>query len=202
VNRYTLLGLVVGLIVGLWLGYMAGQKSATMSRLAQPALPPVGMPPGGAPANPARLQALQQIPTLQQVVAKDPKNTQAWVSLGNSFFDSEQPQKAVEAYGRALELNPNDPNVLTDQGVMYRALGQFDRAIENFKKANQIDPKHVQSLFNQAVVYLNDLHDPAKAKAAWEKVIEVAPSSPQAMQAKQGLHDIEAHPAEAPPAGK
>lgn len=207
-NRYTLLGLVVGLIVGGWIGFMAGEKSAAMSRMAPvvaaPAFPPVGMPPQGpgAPASPGKLQALQQIPMLQQVVAKDPKNQRAWVSLGNAFFDSEQPQKAIEAYSRSLELAPNDPDVLTDQGVMYRALGQFDRALENFKKANQVDPTHVQSLFNQGVVYLHDLHDAPKAKAAWQKIIEVAPNTQQATQARQGLQEIESHPAEAPAAGK
>ncbi|BDG05416.1 tetratricopeptide repeat protein [Anaeromyxobacter oryzae] len=209
-NRYTLLGLVAGLIVGAAIGYKAGAKSAEMDRgptpIAEaPAFPPMGgMPPqGAAPASPNKLQALQQIPMLQQVVAKDPKNHDAWVTLGNAYFDSEQPQKSVEAYGRALELKPNDPNVLTDQGVMYRALGQYDRAIENFEKANKADPTHTQSLFNEGVVYLNDLHDAAKARVAWQKVIDTAPNSPQATQARDGLREMEAHapspaPAQAP----
>ena len=46
---------------------------------------------------------------------------------------------------------------------MYRELGQFDRAVANFQKANQVDPKHVQSLFNMGVVLLNDLKQPKKA---------------------------------------
>jgi tetratricopeptide (TPR) repeat protein len=205
-NRYTLLGLVVGLIAGALIGYQAGEKSAQMDRMAAPpvaaapAFPGMGgaPPPQAAPqGNPNKLQALQNIPMLEQLVAKDPKNHDAWVHLGNSYFDSEQPQKAIEAYGRALELKPNDPDVLTDQGVMYRSLGQFERAVDNFKKANQADPKHAQSLFNQGVVYLNDLHDAAKAKAAWQKVIDTAPNTPQAMQARDALRDLEAHP---PPA--
>ena len=34
------------------------------------------------------------------------------------------------------------------------------------------------------VVYANDLHDQAAARKAWSRIIELAPDSPQATQAK------------------
>ena len=74
-------------------------------------------------------------------------------------------------------------------GVMYRDLGQFDRAVANFQKANQLDPKHVQSLFNLGVVYLNDLKQPKKAIEVWNKVIQSAPQSEQAQQAKVAIEE-------------
>jgi cytochrome c-type biogenesis protein CcmH/NrfG len=156
---------------------------------------PGGMPPGMPGAIPAPgggPEIQSQIASLQSVVARDPKNVQAWVMLGNAYFDTGQPQKSVEAYGRALELKPNDPDVLTDQGVMYRALGQFDKAVANFEKANKTNPTHVQSLYNLGVVYSSDLHQNDKAAAALNKVIQTAPSSPQAAQAKQLLAEIQA----------
>jgi tetratricopeptide (TPR) repeat protein len=126
---------------------------------------------------------------MQAVVARDPKNYEAWVQLGNDFFDTRQTQKAIDAYSHALELKPNNANVLTDQGVMYRDLGQFEKAVANFQKANQVDPKHVQSLFNLGVVYLNDLKQPKKAIEAWNKVIQTAPQSEQANQARAAIED-------------
>ncbi len=74
-------------------------------------------------------------------------------------------------------------------GVMYRDLGQFDKAVVNFQKANQLDPKHVQSLFNLGVVYLNDLKQPKKAIDAWNKVIQTAPTSDQANQARIAIEE-------------
>jgi cytochrome c-type biogenesis protein CcmH/NrfG len=148
---------------------------------------PQTMPaPGGGP------EIQGQIASLQSVVARDPKNVQAWVQLGNAYFDTGQPQKSVEAYDRALELRPNDPDVLTDQGVMYRALGRYDKAIANFEKANRANPSHVQSLFNLGIVYSSDLKQNDKAIAAWNKVLQVAPASPQAVQAKQLIAEIQA----------
>jgi cytochrome c-type biogenesis protein CcmH/NrfG len=188
-NRYTILGLAVGFVLGVFIGYQAGSShGAGPSPVAMPGAPAMPQMPPQAPGADVDLQ--NRIAMNQSIVARDPKNAQAWVQLGNDFFDSRQPQKAVEAYGRALELRPNDPNVLTDQGVMYRALGQYDKAIANFEKANKADPKHVQSLFNLGVVYAHDLKDVKKATAAWNKVIQIAPQSEQAVQARQGIDEL------------
>ncbi len=196
-NRHHVIGGLVGLIVGLFLGYQIGNAGGARPSEAAgmpPGMPggmPGGMPPG-MPAAPGAAEVQARITTLQSIVARDPRNVQAWVELGNAFFDTRQPQKSVEAYGRALELKPDDPNVLTDQGVMYRELGQFDKAIANFEKANKAEPSHVQSLFNMGIVYSQDLKKPEKAVAAWNKVIQVAPQSPQAAQARQLIAELQA----------
>ncbi len=136
------------------------------------------------------VDAAEQIAAATQVVQRDPKNLQAWIGLGNLYFDTHQPQKSIDAYAHALELNPNDPNVLTDQGVMYRAIGAFDKAVANFQKANQLDPKHLQSLYNLGVVYAFDLKNGAKAEEAWNKIIQLAPTSENASQARQALAQL------------
>jgi cytochrome c-type biogenesis protein CcmH/NrfG len=129
----------------------------------------------------------QRIATGEKLVAQEPKNVAAWVQLGNDYFDTHQRQKAVDAYGKALELQPDNPDVITDQGVMYRELGQFDKAVANFSKANKIQPSHIQSLYNLGVVYAYDFHDQLRAAEAWNRLIQMAPSSPQADQARQAL---------------
>ena len=141
-----------------------------------PAMPPGGgMPPGGmvgAPNVPGGGAGVEQrIAIARQLVAQNPKDVQAWISLGNDYFDSRQFQAAVDAYAKALELDPRNPDVLTDQGVMYRDLGQYDKALANFLKANQIAPTHMQSLMNAGVVYAYDLKDQKRAEEAWLKVI-------------------------------
>jgi len=197
VNGKLVIAAVGGLLVGTLLGYSIGVDRGIeyASGLgggapvqAAPVMPP-GMPQGLPPqqAGPSPAEYAARIDMNERIVAKDPKNRAAWVALGNDYFDTHQAQKSVEAYQKALDLGPDDPNVLTDQGVMYRELRQYDRAIANFEKASQVDPAHVQSLFNLGVVWENDLKDRAKAAAAMRKVIAVAPGSPQAAEARAGL---------------
>jgi cytochrome c-type biogenesis protein CcmH/NrfG len=197
-NRYTLIALLVGLAVGGLLGYQAGSAGRVTREpvAAAPAAPPMGGGFGAPAPAPSGQPAVQQrIAAAEQIVARDPKNVGAWVQLGNDYFDTNQPKKSVEAYGRALELQPDNADVLTDQGVMYRELGDFDHAIANFTKANQVNPQHVQSLFNLGVVYLHDKKDAGKAREAWNRIVQTAPNSPQAQQARAALAQIPQTPA-------
>jgi tetratricopeptide (TPR) repeat protein len=175
------------------LAVLAAAAACKRSEPASQPAPPASqaLPPGSPLAPPpAATGASPQIAALEQMAQKEPKNAQLWTQLGNLYFDSHQPQKAIDAYAKALELKPNDPDVLTDQGIMYRELKKFDLAVANFEKANKADPNHVQSVFNAGVVYAYDLGLTDKAIAAWNKVIAMAPQSQQAASARQALEDV------------
>ena len=173
-KKEQILVAVIALVAGLLLGilFFGGKKDSA----------PVG---GGVPMGggaPADYQ--QRIAEVEKIVAREPSNIQAWVQLGNDYFDTGQTQKSINAYGKALELDPNNTNVLTDQGVMFRKMGWFDKAIANFEKAQKLDPKHLQSLYNLGVVYAQDLKQPAKATEIWERYLKMDSTSPTAQQIK------------------
>ena len=174
-NKENILYAAVALLAGI-LGTVIVMGLMNKSQVSQQA--PVQIPMGAG--SPADYQA--RIAEAEKIVAKDPKNLQAWISLGNDYFDTSQPQKAIEAYSKALELNPRNPDVLTDQGVMFRKVGWFDKALANFEKAQQIDPRHLQSLYNIGVVYLEDLKQPDKAFKIWARYLELDSTSPTAQQ--------------------
>jgi cytochrome c-type biogenesis protein CcmH/NrfG len=211
-NKNLLLGAAGGLLIGILVGYTIGlskgmseaQKLLGTAPLpvfdGAPSMPsqmpqqmPAGMP-GGPPQAAPSAEVFQRIEMNQKLVARDPKLVGVWIQLGNDYFDSRQHQKAIDAYAKALALNPNNPDVLTDQGVMYRDTGRFDDAIAVFEKAGKIDPSHVQSAYNLGIVWANDKHDAAKAAAAFNKVISIAPTSPQATEARRALADISKGP--------
>ncbi len=195
-NRNILIGLGTGLVAGLLggfgLGYWIGSNQGHTHPAAPAAAPAPGMPggmPGGMPPGmgQGQVEAFGRINATKAALERDPKNFDAWVQLGNDYFDTHQPQASVDAYAKAIELNPKHPriaDVLTDQGVMLRELKAYDKALANFKKANAADPKHLPSLLNIGIVYANDLKDTAAARKAWTRLVELAPDSPQGQQAK------------------
>jgi cytochrome c-type biogenesis protein CcmH/NrfG len=184
-NKEQILVALVALVAGLLIGYMIFTGKAEKAQQAQSTIP-MG---SGSPTD---YQA--RIAEAEKLVAKEPSNRQAWVQLGNDYFDTDQAQKAITAYGKALELDPKDANILTDQGIMYRKMGWFDKALANFEKANQIDPRHAQSLMNLGVVYATDLKQPDKAIAAWQKFLTIDSTSPTAQQVKGMIEQIKANP--------
>ncbi len=188
-TKDMLFGIVIfaaGLLTGVFIG--------SRQPLPPPAPPAVAGPATGfAPAPPApgaMDDKVARIAMAQQVVARDPKNVGAWIQLGNDLFDTNQHQRSIDAYARALELQPDNPDVLTDQGVMYRALGKFDLALANFQKAQKLAPTHMQSLINIAVVYDADLKQPEKALPVLEQVLQKDPTGPFGTQARDFIAHI------------
>ena len=176
-----LIGILIGVIYSNW-------RKDTVSTSANVQGPP-----------PAVVNYDQKIATLEGIVAKEPGNRNAWAQLGHNYFDSKQPMKAIDAYQQALDLDDKDPNILTDQGVMFRRVGWYDKAIGNFIKASELDPTHQQSLYNLGIVYRYDLNDFKKALAAWEKLLAINPSAPGADQIRQEINFLKNHPESSSP---
>jgi membrane associated rhomboid family serine protease len=68
------------------------------------------------PIGIARTQLRQEKPesaiaTLEKVAVSEPRNVEVQVLLGYAYAVSQQPEKAIAAYRRALELDPNQPDV-------------------------------------------------------------------------------------------
>ena len=184
-KKETILFVTIALAIGILIGVIVSNSKKDSSSSSTPAAIP-------APAPVVNQQ--QQTTVLEGIVAREPDNRNAWIRLGHNFFDSAQPMKAIEAYAQALKLNGNDPNILTDQGVMYRRVGWFDKAILNFEKASSIDPNHQQSLYNLGIVYRYDLQDFDKAIAVWEQFVAIDPSSPGANQVRAELESLKNQP--------
>lgn len=112
---------------------------------------------------------------LERKVEIAPNSASDWINLGNMYFDTHLPEKAITAYEQALKIAPKNADVWTDLGIMYREVKNFGKAVECFREANSLNPKHENALYNEGVVLLYDLHEKAAALAAWNKLLEINP---------------------------
>ena len=132
------------------------------------------------------LQAMARISEAEKVMSQNPTDRQFWVNLGNDYFDTNQPQKAIPVYQKAIDIAP-DPSVLSDQGVMYRQISQYEKAIAAFEQALKIDDKHLSSLYNIGWLYLTNLKQVPKAKEYWARYLAIDSTSATAVKIKQEL---------------
>lgn len=184
---------LVGFIAGATVAILRGTKGTEKVGMVQKPQ----MDPG-----PDLAEMNLKIKTLKEIVEKDPKNLPALVELGNLYFDSGQPKEAIEAYSRYLAIKPDNPDLRTDMGIMYRALGDFDRAIEEFKKAAQSDPKHINSRYNIGIVLLHDKNDIQGAIKAWEEYLKVDSKSEKAQRVRSQIEKMKKMGKEVPKVSK
>jgi cytochrome c-type biogenesis protein CcmH/NrfG len=170
VKKSTVFGVaLICLAIGFFVGVIFSSYSSgpSIPQPQQASAPPV------QPAPTA--DRSQELDTLIRETSQNPKNVGAWIDLGNLYFDTNQFDKAIWAYQKSIELQHDNPNVLTEMGVMYRRKGQPEEALKAFDKAINVDPKHEVSRFNKGIVLLHDLKKPQEAIRTWEALLKVNP---------------------------
>lgn len=175
VKQQTLyISIAVALLVGFLMGIIYSDRSPQPGgQMGQQG----GAPPQQMGAAQQQQQLLQAINSLELAVKQNPNNAETWTQLGNAYFDTDQPEKAIEAYTKSLAIIPGNPAVLTDLGVMYRRAGQPDQAVATFDQALQVSPGFEQALFNKGIVLYNDLGKNEEARKAWQELLLVNPGA-------------------------
>lgn len=203
-NRDNLLFLVIGVLCGFIAGYMIQERMASVQPLprihgetgdqaaareaqrsaqtnASPGAPAAGAPMGGGPP----MAAVQE---LRQRVEANPQDAEAILQLANLNFDISNWSRAQELFDRYLTLNPGEPDVLSDLGICFRALGQHQEAIEAFDEALEAAPDHWYARFNKAIVLGIDM---GNLDAADEVVAELRQQRPDAPELERLTAELE-----------
>lgn len=201
-------GMFLSLIFGIYIGSLlpgllqeggnAEQIPPSISAATDLPAPETASPP---PANKAPAETEPAIPKklaerigeLEKAVAAGQHgNANAWTELGNLYFDTSQPNKAIGAYEHALAIAPSNPDVLTDLGIMYREIHDYGKAVECFRKASAIVPAHANALFNEGVVFAMDLKKKDEAIAAWERLLKLNPgaTAPDGKKVAEMVEDL------------
>ena len=63
-----------------------------------------------------------------------PDDSNAFLNLGNAFYDNGQIDEAISAYQKAVRLNPDHYLACNNLGNALRAKGQLDQAIASYQK--------------------------------------------------------------------
>lgn len=157
-HRGALLALLVTLPLATMLLYRAiGTPAALNAQLAQ---------------APHTME--EAVVMLEQQLQADPRQPEGWRLLGRSYAQLQQPEKARDAYARAAELAPQDPDVLVEAAES-RALAEpsrlFDaQAVAFLQQALKIQPGHQRAAWFLGVTQRQQGRD-AEAVATWEALL-------------------------------
>jgi cytochrome c-type biogenesis protein CcmH/NrfG len=182
----ALITLVIGFLGGVFYSALQSGPTGSVQTTSVPPQQQQQQAPG------LTSEQARDILNLEQEVAANPTNVNAWTQLGHVYFDTSQYAKAIRAYEKSLELRPDDANVLTDLGVMYRRNGQPEKALEAFDRAIAVAPRHEQARFNKGIVLRYDMNDREGAVKIWEELLEINPNAmaPNGMPVSEAIKSL------------
>ncbi len=88
--------------------------------------------------------------------SKYPTNQDVLVALINLYMDSkDDPKKVLTLIQKAQANEPKNASLYLAEGNVYTKLGDFDAAINSYKKSTEVDPNYVFGYLYQGITYYN-----------------------------------------------
>ncbi|MCX7192394.1 MAG: c-type cytochrome biogenesis protein CcmI [Proteobacteria bacterium] len=132
--------------------------------------------------------ALQE---LEAKLAKQPANPDGWLVLARSYAEMQRFADAVRAYGKLVELVPNESQIWTnyaDAMAMNNNQSLLGEPTQMINKALQLDPENTTAL---ALAGSADMErgDYVAAITHWEKLVSLLPPDyPQIQMVRDGIN--------------
>lgn len=126
------------------------------------------------------------IELLSKATQVNHEHAHAWVALAIAYMRNGDQNNAVIAAKSAFKVAPDDPYVLRTAGSLAAQGGDTKGAIEMLEKAVQTVPNDSIALYSlaESLIADNAEGNNQRADGLYQKVIELAPGSPQAEKAK------------------
>ncbi len=144
---------------------------------------------------------------LADKLAQNPDDVEGWVMLARTYSQLDQPQKAADAYSKAVALTPQNADILAEfaEALTSANQGRMSGQPEILVKAAlEIDPNNQRALFFAGVAAMQK-QDFASAVQYWQRLLPLVPEDrpeirqvlEQQIQRAQILADAGDVPAEA-----
>lgn len=129
-------------------------------------------------ANPNHLE-VEELPQTFRTMSEVIQIPEIHYQRGNMYYREGAYDRAIAAYSRAINLNPNYISAYINRGSVYTAKGNYDRALADYNRAVELQPRDPVSFFNRGNVYRKRREYP-RALADYTEAIRLDPTDPDA----------------------
>ena len=121
----------------------------------------------------ALAEAEAQMRYLDRSVPKD-QASEVWFHLGLAFQNNHENQRAMAAYARAVELNPNNLQACFNSGMIQHEEGMLHPAMKSYERSLEIDPQQAKIWCNLGALQFQ-LGEFQKSVESFNKAVELKP---------------------------
>ncbi len=149
----------------------------------------------GKPADETHKRTLQPGPLIDsgiketvplEQMEKQFESAESLARLGDTYFETNRFEKAIEVYEKVLKLDPGDVDTYNDLGLAFHYSGKSDIAVDTLKKGIEINPSYQRIRLSLGFV-LASTGKNKEAKDALQKAKSLAPDSVVGREAERIL---------------
>lgn len=129
------------------------------------------------------------IKAFKMMLEKEPQARNVLLNLSAILLEKGNLEEGMKYFKQLDEKTINDHSLFYNIGVLFFAREKMDQAIEYFKKSTARNPEYVDAYYQMALAYLNQ-GNMEEAKKNFQKIIELAPESDKAAQAKEIIKSL------------
>lgn len=122
----------------------------------------------------------EAISSYQAAIQQDPTYFEACYNLASVTAEAGNLPGAITAYESALAIRPDSLDARYNLALVLKQNSDFTRSVSEFEKLLEKYPNDSRSHLALGNLYAQQLHDPAKARQHYLKVLETDPHNPQA----------------------
>jgi tetratricopeptide (TPR) repeat protein len=105
--------------------------------------------------------------------------TKSHVNIGNAYYFKRDYNKALAAYGKAIDIDPQTFSAYYNRGVIYGISKKREAAIIEFSQAIHLNPKYVIAYYNRGFANA-ELNHKQEALEDYNEAIRLEPKYPMA----------------------
>lgn len=109
----------------------------------------------------------------QTAIVLDPDADDAYVSMGDIYFDTEDTDSAIKTYCEAIKMNPNNAQAYNKCAMALWEKDYVEEAILAYNKAISIQNDYEVAYNNLGVIYLDGIGNIKEAISNFEKAISI-----------------------------
>ena len=100
----------------------------------------------------------------------------SWVEKGYKYAADKQYQSALDAFNKAIAIDPNYSKAYVQRGNVYDVMGRYEKAIQDYKKAQSIYPNNAEAYYHCGLAHgRKEKH--AEAIQEFTRAIEIKPDA-------------------------
>jgi serine/threonine-protein kinase len=126
-----------------------------------------------------------------KAIELEPDLGEAHLAQGYSHYYCERDyDSAIASFKKAGQLLPNNSQIPQALGRAYRRKGEWQRSLEYYRQAIELDPGDASLRIDQANIFWNLRQFPAALKAC-DQILDIIPGNSQALATKAGIYQAQ-----------